>query len=61
MWMDTGIPSLVKGLGYMMEGQGIVLDFPAGTKDFSFLQRVQTVLYLVGNAVSFPGNKVAGT
>jgi len=47
--MDTGIPSLVKGLDYMVEGPEIVLDFPAGTRDFSFLQRAQIGPYLVGN------------
>jgi len=60
MWVDTAIASLVKGLGCRMEGRGIVLDFLAGTRDFSFLQRVQTGSYLVGNRVSFQGNKVTG-
>jgi len=55
--MVTGIA--VNGLGCRMEGRGIVLDFPAGTRDFSFLQRVQTGSYLVGNGVSFHGNKMA--
>jgi len=42
------------------EGEEIVVDFAAGSRDFSSLQRVQTGSYLVGNGVSFPGNKVAG-
>lgn len=60
MWVDTGIASLVNGLDYRMEGRGIVLDFAAETRDFPSLQRVQTGSCLVGNGVSFPGNKVAG-
>jgi hypothetical protein len=49
MWVNTGIASLEQGLGYRMERRRIVLDFPAGTREFYVFQRVQTVSYLVGN------------
>jgi hypothetical protein len=52
--------------GYGVDGRGIGVRFPAGTRDFSLFHSVQTgsgadtASYPVGTEGSFPGSKAAG-
>jgi len=44
----------ILGLGYMLDNSRIMVQFPAGARDFSVLQKIYT-----SYEVSFPAYKVA--